>query len=205
MLAITGIAGMRGFDDGIDQRLVANVLGQFPRLGLGQIHQRSFNRHRTIQSQAQGLRHGINGSLTAVGITGIVGLAHARHQDLQAATVRQGGGRRQKDQVAPRNEGCGQAALVHFNGHLAGQAAFGNTAIAGQVHHMIRPQTVGKLWQHILHGFAHRQTRLHLDHMALAIVETDGLDAVELLQRPRKTGGTVLTARKQDQSGIGGR
>jgi hypothetical protein len=35
--------------------------------------------------------------------------------------------------------------------------------------------------------------------MALAIVEADGLDALEAAERPRQAGGRVLAAGKEDE------
>ncbi|MNT32937.1 hypothetical protein D3C72_1688430 [compost metagenome] len=63
---------------------------------------------------------------------------------------------------------------------------------------MIRPQPLGPLRQDVHHLLAHGLARLHLDRMALAIVEADSLDAFIALQRPGQAGGAVLSARKQD-------
>ncbi len=68
---------------------------------------------------------------------------------------------------------------------------------------MVLAQPVGPLRQGGVHAGAHGLTRLHLDQMALAIVEADRLHPLEPLQRPGQTGRAVLSAREQDQSRCG--
>ena len=52
-------------------------------------------------------------------------------------------------------------------------------------------------------ALAHALPRLKLDPVALAVVEADGLDAAEALERPGETDGRILAAGKQDERGFG--
>ncbi len=54
------------------------------------------------------------------------------------------------------------------------------------------------------HPLAHARPHLELGAVALAIVEADGLDPHEALERPGEADGRVLPAGKQHKRGVGG-
>ena len=52
-------------------------------------------------------------------------------------------------------------------------------------------------------ALAHARTHLELDAVALAVVEADGLDTGEALERPGEADGGILPAGKQHERGFG--
>jgi hypothetical protein len=54
-----------------------------------------------------------------------------------------------------------------------------------------------------LQPFKNLFSAIELDAMALAVVETDGLDELVALKRPREARGRVLSAGKKDQRAQG--
>ena len=71
-----------------------------------------------------------------------------------------------------------------------------------QVDDVVWPKAGEQVGQDARHAVANLDPGVHLDCVALAVVEADGLDAVIPLQRPGQTGGAVLTAREQDKGGF---
>uniref|UniRef100_A0A0N4ZLG9 LigA n=1 Tax=Parastrongyloides trichosuri TaxID=131310 RepID=A0A0N4ZLG9_PARTI len=134
---VAQIAGVAELDDRFDQGGAADPLGQFPGLRLGQEHQRRLDRHGLVQAQRQGARCRLDGVVAAVGIAGIVRLAHAADQGFQPPPVSQRRRGDQEDQISPRNKGVGQAARVGLNGALGGHGRLADGAETCQIDHMI--------------------------------------------------------------------
>src|SRR3954471_20241580 len=75
--AFAEIAGVRLLADEIDQPLAAELMGELPRRGLVDPHQRCVQLELAGHAERQRGLHRANGVVAAIGITGIVGLAHA--------------------------------------------------------------------------------------------------------------------------------
>ena len=72
-------------------------------------------------------------------------------------------------------------------------------AFYGQIDHVVLAQPAGPLREALAHGGQHLGAGLQLHLMALAVVEADGLDPREALQRPGQAGGGILAAGEQHQ------
>src|SRR5664279_1024163 len=77
MLAVAEVAGMRVLDDELQQRLAAEAIGHVPCSGLVEPHERRVDRHRLVETEADGDLQRLQRVVAAVGIAGVVGLAHA--------------------------------------------------------------------------------------------------------------------------------
>ena len=101
-VALAQIAGVAFLDDQLDQRLAAERLGQRPGLRLGQPHQRRLDGEGAPMPSFSARLQRVQRVAPAVGIAGIVGLAHAADQRVQPAPVGQGRGVGEEDQIAAR-------------------------------------------------------------------------------------------------------
>ena len=115
--------------------------------------------------------------VAAIGIAGIIRLAHAADQRGEPAPIAERGGVSEEHEIAPRHEGDGQARRQHDDLGIRGQRGVADGAEARDVEHMVRPEPRRPS------GAASRDLRAHtlaafeLDAVALAVVEADGLDA----------------------------
>ena len=70
------------------------------------------------------------------------------------------------------------------------------------VEHMVRPEPRAPGWKGARDLGPHAQPTLELDGMALAVVEANGLDAREGVERMSEADGRILPAREQHQGSI---
>ena len=122
--------------------------------------------------------------VAAVRVAGIVGLADAGDDVLDAAPIGERGGKCQEDQVAAGHESVRQAALAHRDLHVARQRRLGDRADRRDVESVVfaelrRPARLDRL-----EPVEQRLAACELDGMALAVGVADGLDMVEPVQAP---------------------
>jgi hypothetical protein len=67
---------------------------------------------------------------------------------------------------------------------------------------MIFAEASGPRRAHRPHALTHALACFELGTMALVIIEADGLDASEALERPGETNGRVLSSGEQDQRAV---
>ena len=139
----------------------------------------------------------VQGLTPAVGIAGIVRLAHAAHQRLKTPAVGQGGGVDEEGEVAAGNEGGRQAAVIDLDGPLVGQGGFADPPKAAQVQAMIGSEPFTPGWAMLEEPASKHPARGQFRGMALAVVEADGLDARIALQGPGETHRQVLSSGEQ--------
>ena len=202
---VAEITGVRLFHDQLHQRLPAQLFSHLPGPGLVNIHKGRFDLHRLVEAEAKRLGLRLDRVIAAIGIAGIVRLAHAADQHTNPAPHGQRAGQCQEQKVPSRHERGRQAGLGRLDGHIMRHRRLAEALQHGRVDHVILTQTAGpgrvqagKPGPHILPaGQLHR--------MALAIIEADRLDLFIALQRPCETGGRILPAGKQDErTGVGG-
>ena len=117
----------------------------------------------------------------------------------QPAPVGQGGGVGQEDQIAPGHESGGQASLVDLDRPLGGERGVADGAESADIEHLVLAQArapnreIARPWP------PHRQPRLQLDRVPLAVVEADGLHPLVARQRPGQADRGVLAAGEQHQ------
>src|SRR5476651_2621904 len=200
--ALAEIAGVGAGADQVHQRRAAQLLRQFPGLALVAPHQRRFQLDARVHAEVERHLQGLHRVVAAVGITGEIGLAHAADQHRQAAPVGHRGRHRHEQQVATGDEGVRQAVGLGLDGDIVRHRRLRNARNQRQVDHVVFAETFGP--QRRLGAQLGQQRRAHrqLDGMALAVIEADGLDARVTRQRPRQTGGGILSTAEQDQRGI---
>ena len=102
---VSVVVGMRPLDNDVDD---AELGRQAPCFGFRQIHQRCVDADVGFECQAERRLHGVDEDATAIGVAGIVGLAHAADQVGDPATMCVAGGHGEKECVPGRNERRGQ-------------------------------------------------------------------------------------------------
>ena len=205
MLPVAAIAGVGVLQDQIDQRCATDLFSHCPGVGLGQGHEGGLDNDRFVETKAERCSHGVDRGAAAVGVAGIVRLAHPPDQHLKTPPISQGGGAGQEKQITARHECRRQTTGVKRDCPVGCQGAFGDPAIACQVDNMVRPEALSPLRQCFRQADTDLDPGLHLDEMTLAVVKADRLYPWIPLQRPRQTGRTVLTAREEHESRLCGR
>src|SRR5215831_9440688 len=126
MRAVAHVAAMGVFDNDVEEWLSRNGLGHGEGAGLVDPHQRRVYDDTLVETQTQSDLHGLDGVVTAIGIAGIIGLAHAGDDVPDAAAIGQRAGEGEKDQIAPRHKGRRQTIGGDLDGYVAGQRAVGH-------------------------------------------------------------------------------
>jgi hypothetical protein len=99
------------------------------------------------------------------------------------------------------HEGVGQAVGLHGEGHVLGQRGAADLLEHVQREHMVLAQPGRPLGKVPSQPLAHLLAHLHFHAVALAVVKTQGLDALIQRQRLRQAGGRILAAGEQHQRG----
>jgi hypothetical protein len=157
-----------------------------------------------LHAQVEGELHGLDGIVAAVGIAGVIGLAHAGHQMLDAAPVGERAGEGEEHQIASGHEGGREPALADLDRDLARERGVGELRQRVETDDVILAQPLGPGRTQRRHARAHAFARIELGTVALAIVEAHGLDAREALERPGQAHRRILSAGEQHEGGIGG-
>ena len=121
MRAVAIVASDRLFDRQVDQRFAAKLFRKRPSLRLVQFHQRRVDVEMRVHRKAESLRRGFDRFIAAIGIAGIIGLAHAADEIADASPVRQRRRRAQKEDIARGHEARRQAILTHLDFHVLGE------------------------------------------------------------------------------------
>ena len=199
--AFAEIAGVGVLADQIDQPGAAEIMRELPGRGLVAPHQ------RRVQLETSGhaeIERGIERAdrlVAAIGIAGIIGLAHAADDVGDAAPIGQRGGKGQEHEVAAGHEGVGQPVGAHFDRHVAGQRGVGDFSQRRNFQRMAFAELCCPVGAQRPDAVQKPVAAGELDRMALAIVETERFDAREPLQRPGEAGRGILPAGEQHQRG----
>jgi len=118
---------------------------------------------------------------------------------LQAALVGNDRGEGEEDQIATGHEGVGQPVRPLAERQIRCKRAFAHPAEHVERDHPVGPQPCGPGRRQRRDPAADRLAQLHLDAMALAVFEADGLDALETIERPGETGRRILPGRQKHQ------
>ncbi len=124
--ALAEIAGVGVLTDQVDQPCPAEFMRQPPCAGLIQPHQRRVQFERLVHAEIERDLQRPDGLVAAIGIAGIIGLAHAADDVTDAAPVSQCGRERQKHQIAAGHKGVGQAVRAHGDRDIARQCGVGD-------------------------------------------------------------------------------
>ena len=201
LTAVAQVAGVRVLNDQVVECLTSQCLTERPGLRLGQPHQGGFDGHGAVQTQADRHLQGLERVVAAVGVAGVIGLAHATHQHRSATAVGQRGREVQEQQVAAGHEGVGQPVGLHFDGARFGQRGVRDLAQQTQVEQVVFAQARRPIGEGLRQFGADAATAIELDLVPLTIVKTDGFDVAVARQGPGQTGGGVLSSRENDQCG----
>ena len=200
--AVALVAGMGFNPNQLHQRVAAQVMRQLPGLGLVQPHQRRVDAQAALQPQVQRQLLGLHGVVAAIGVAGVIGLAHAGDDHRQPTAISQRARQCQKQQIAARHKGVGQAIGLHGKGHIIRQRRAANLLEHIQRQHMVLAQPRSPLGKALRQLLAHRGAHSHLDTVALPVVKTQRFHTLKHGQRLRQAGRGVLTAREQHQRAL---
>ncbi|MGY4337458.1 hypothetical protein ACVWW3_002364 [Bradyrhizobium sp. LM2.9] len=153
-------------------------------------------------AQRQRGLHGADGVVAAVGIAGIVGLAHAADDVGDAAPVGQRRGESQKHQIAAGHEGVGQAVGTHRDRDIARQCRLGHVRQRRDRQRVALAEFCGPIRAQAPDAVEQLVAAGQLDGMALAVIEPQRFHARKAVQRPGEAGGGILAAGKQHQRGF---
>ncbi|ODR94381.1 hypothetical protein AUC70_06820 [Methyloceanibacter stevinii] len=163
--------------DEVDKGGAPELVRKRPALCLGETHQRCLDGEGDLRAQTDGRLKGLQCLVPAVRIARIVGLAHAADQHVQAPAMPERRRIDEEHQVAPRNEGGGEAGLGHDDFGLGRQRRIADRPEAGDIDHMIGTEACGPVRKALGNGRADALPALEFDAVPLAVVEADGIHA----------------------------
>src|SRR4051812_394522 len=200
--AVAPIARVRALDDEIDEGLAAQFVRQRESGGLVAPHQGRVQDEARLETEIERHLHGLDGVVAAVRIARVVGLTDAEHDMAAAAPIGEGGGERQKNEVAARHEGRGQAGVRHGDFGLAGQRRIRNGAERLKGEDVVFAEASVPERTRAGKRGPDGGAAIEFDPMALSVIEPKRFDRREPLQRPGETHRRVLSAGEQDESAI---
>ena len=185
------------------QLLAADVVGQREGLRLVDPHQRRIHHEALLHAEIERDLQRLQRIVAAIGIAGIIRLAHAADEMFDAAPVGDRSGKGEEQQVAPGNESVGQAARGEGDLLVLGERGLAELAEeskdrAGGLRRDAPPM-IGKSCFSAARMSARQSSSIAV---ALAVVETDGLDMRIALERPCEARGGVLSSGEEDQRGV---
>ena len=124
--AVAQVTAMAVLDHEIKEGLAAQIFGQREGAGLVDPHQRRMQCEALVEAERERDLHGLDGVVAAIGIAGIIGLAHAGDEMAGAAAIGDGAGEAEEDQIAAGHEGGRQAAVGDLDRGVAGERGVGN-------------------------------------------------------------------------------
>ena len=181
-----------------DQGIASESMGQLPRLGLVEPHQRCFHREALIHAERQRYLHRLERVITAVGIARIVGLAHAADQHADVASIGDRGRIGEKQQIAARHEGGRQTLRADADLCRLGQRRVGQPAQLAHRDQVVVTEPRCPKREEFAQRSEYPRSHLQFDRVALAVVEADGLNPFIARQCPGEAGRRVLSAREQN-------
>ena len=186
-------------DEKIHQHLAAKVLRKRPRTCLVDPHQRRLDHKPRIEPQVQGHLQRLQRVIPAIRVARIIRLAHAAHEMAQAPSIGNCRGRREEQDVAPRNKCRGQPVAPHLDGDIRRQRRLAHLPDDRKIQHVVRAQPRTPIRKGAPQARHERFAHLQLHGMPLPVRKTNGLDSLETRKRPRQAGRGILPARKQNQ------
>src|SRR6266852_3010870 len=199
-LPVAEVAGVRVFDDDVDERLAAELLGQCEGRRLVDPHERRLQHEAPVHSQAERHLQRLDRIVAAVRVAGEIGLAHSAHERPDPPAVGKRSGGREEKQVPPRNEGVGQARFGHPDLDVLGHRGRAERTDDAQIEHVILAELPAPRGKALAQLGEDDRAALELDRVALPVAKADGLDAREIRERPREAGGRILAAGEKNQS-----
>jgi hypothetical protein len=142
-----------------------------------------------VHPHVQGDLQRLDRVVAAVRIAGIIRLAHAADEMPELAPDGQGRRQGEEEEVAARDERVGQAVLAEGDLGLSGEGRVADLPQDGEVQQVIVPEPLAPSRRKPGEPSAKVRPAVQLDPVALAVVEADGLDPLEPLQRPGEAGG----------------
>ena len=193
------VTAMGVLDNEIEQGRAAEVLGHGEGRRLVDPHQRRMDDEAPVHAEAQRDLHGLDGVVAAIGIAGVVGLAHAGDDVAGAAAIGERAGEAEEDQIAAGHEGGRQPVVGDFDRGFAGERGVGNIRRAHRVQPCGRRQAAPSSLTAFPSAPRVGAGAPQLDRVALAVVEADGFDPRKALERPGEADGGILPAGEEDE------
>ena len=174
----------------------AQLICHAPRFGFVEPHERRVQAKLLVHGEVERDVEALDEVVAAVGIAGEVGLANSRDEIEDTALASVDGGDAEEEEVATRHEGIGRAAGgfvgIHLQGGI-GERITAELSEEGHIHHFIG---------HLLFG-ADRLGDFHLVGVFLPVGEAQRVDFVEVLERPEKASGGILSAAEHHEGAAG--
>src|SRR5258708_30890248 len=192
---------MRLFDDQLDERLAAQVARQLPGRRLVDPHERRLDRETAVHAERERNLRRLDRVVAAIRVAGEIGLAHAADEYVVGPSISDGGSQGEKDEIAAGHERVRQLRLLHLEFHLAGERGLADLAEEAEIQQVAFAEPRSPLRKGGGQQLQDALARIELGSMALAVVETDGLDTLVAPERPGQPGPGVLSSREEHQGG----
>jgi hypothetical protein len=167
-----------------DESLSTDIPSHLPRLRFINPHQRGVDGQPRIHAQIDSRLERFDRIIAAVWIARIVRLTHASDYPFDSP-LKCGYGREcQKNEIAPRNECGGQAVISGTERRVRRECALAHLAKNVQIENMVPPKPLLPAYVQPCKRRPNALAHVHLDGVTLAIVKPDGLNDIELGQRP---------------------
>lgn len=193
---------MRKFFDQVDEEVPTEVVGQRPSSRLVDPHERRMHDEALIHPEVQRDLQCFQRVIAAVGIAGVVGLAHAADQVFQSPPVAHGCRKCEEQQIASRYEGVRKAACGEIDSAVLCQSCLADATEHCEVEHVIGAQSCRPVGKLLAERVDHAEPALEFDTVALAVIEADRFDMLEPIKCPSQTDSGVLPTREEDESGF---
>src|SRR5947207_14984623 len=122
----------------------------------------------------------------------MISLAHSADVLLEAAPVADRRSEGEKQQVAPRDKSVRQAGLLEADRGIAGQRRVADLPEHAEIDQVILAKPLAPFREFAAQAFGDADAALHLDPMALAVIEADRLDPGESGEGPGQAGRRIL-------------
>src|SRR5207249_7837785 len=132
--------------------------------------------------------------VAAIGISGIIGLAHSADEMPRTAAIAHRGGKGKKQEITAGDKCVRQSARVKGYRRFAGQPRITDLAQHAQIDDMVLGELAVPLRKLAPQTLQHRLAAIELDTVALAVIETDGFDRSKARERPCEAGRRILAA-----------
>jgi hypothetical protein len=118
---VAEITAVGFFEDQFDERIPAEGVRQRPGCRLVAPHQWGVNDKAVVHAERQRHLQRLQSVVAAIGITRIIGLAHAADEMPRPAAIADGGGKGEEQQIAAGDKRIRQSALLESDRGVTGQ------------------------------------------------------------------------------------
>jgi hypothetical protein len=188
------ITAVRFFKDEVHEHLAAKRFGKAPGFRLADPHEGRFENKTAVHPEVQSKLHRFDRVVPAIGVAGIIGFAHAAKNMFEAAPVGNSSGKRQEQEIAPRNESIRKPRGTGFNLHVMRERCLRDFPQSLDANDVILAEAAAPCGKIAANGLEDDLALAEFGFVPLAIIEADRFNERMAFERQGKTCCRVLAA-----------